>query len=154
MGLILRVLHAPPAEQLITDPFRCAGVDLTEADLTEALSPHLVAIEKILKEKQAAAVDSKLEELMLHVVKDDANAAVVSRLLGALGETCVEDATFAERGLWLRIAIDILDRGAMGTMLKICLPVITEWLPPMIKNLPVQLLAPSPQVRQIGYLEY
>lgn len=141
----LQVSHSPTAEKL-TGPFHCAGVDLTEDDLTEALSPHLAAIETVLKEMQAA-VDARLEELMLHIVKEDANAAVVSRLLGALGERSVEDTAFAERGLWLRVAIDILDRGATGTMLQTCLPVITDWLPQMIKNLPVQLLASNSQVR-------
>lgn len=85
---------------------------------------------------------------MLHLVKDDNNAGLVSPLLRALGERSAEDPAFAGRGLWLRVAIDILgDRGAVGTMLTTCLPVISGGLPPIIENLPLQLLAPSTQVR-------
>lgn len=106
----------------------------------------MAAIARVLDEKQAA-VDVKLEEVLLHVVEEDANAAVVGHLLRSLGERSVEDTAFAGRGLWLRVAIDILDRGT-GEMLTTCIPVITEGLPPMIENLPLELLAPSTEVRQ------
>lgn len=90
----------------------------------------------------------------MHVVQEDANAGLVGHLLGALGESSIEDTAFAGRGLWLRMAIAILNLGAVGTMLSTCLPVITEQLVPMIEKLPLRLLAPSTQVRPTRHLEW
>lgn len=132
----------PGSAEQPTDAVDCTGVDLAEA-----LLAHLDAIKTILEEKQAT-VEAKTEELMLQVVKEDANAAVVSHLLRALGERSEQDTAFAGRGLWLRVAVDILDRGAVGTMLITCLPAITEGLSSIIENLHLKLLAPSTQVRQ------
>lgn len=141
MGLLNTHKHTPVQQRI--DVFDRSGFDLTEA-----LSPHLAAMNSILESK-GAVVDAKLEDLMLHVVREDANAAVVSHLLRALGERFVEDTVLAGRGLWLRVASDIIDRGgAAGTILATCLPVITECNPRMIENLPLQLLAPNTQVRR------
>ena len=140
------VLFQHLAEQLIGS-FHCAGVHLKEA-----LSPHKSAIKRILKERQDT-VDTRLEELMMHVVQEDANDGLVGHLLDALGESSIEDTSFAGRGLWLRIAIVILNIGAVGTMLSTCFPVITNKLLPMIEILPLHLLAPSTQVRPCRHLE-
>lgn len=141
LGLLLCIFDAPSAEQLI-GAFHCAGVHLMEA-----LVPHVAAIKGVLRKEQSA-VDAKLEDLMLHLVQENANAALVGHLLRALGDISIEDLALAGRGMWLRVAINILDRSAVGTMLATCLPVITEGLLPMIENLSLQLLAPSTQVRR------
>lgn len=88
----------------------------------------------------------------MHVVQEDANSVLVGHLLGALGDSSIENTAIAERGLWLRMAIDILNLG-VGTILSTCFPVITDKLLPMVDFLPVQLLAPSTQVRHNRYLK-
>lgn len=90
----------------------------------------------------------------MHVVQEDENHVLVSHLLGALGESSIEDTAFAGRGLWLRMAIVVLNLGAVGTMLSTCFPVITEKLLPMIDTLPLHLLASSTQVRPSRHLEW